>query len=59
MSTNNGKIIVTLENINLSSPQGILLKNGISGGRLEYENIIITIEGIRKRKESINEIFTN
>lgn len=57
--SNIGKNIAILELANLSSPQGMLLKKGITGGRFGYVAIIIATKGIMNKKESTRDILTN
>jgi hypothetical protein len=56
---NTGNKIVAFEATNLSSPQGILLKKGISGDKLPYVIIMIVMRGIINKKESKREIRAN
>jgi len=57
--SNNGRKITTPLLTSLSSPQGILLKKGINGGRPEYEKMIMPSCGIRNINDNNKDILTN
>lgn len=42
-----------------SSPHGILLKKGISGGKFEYVMIIIVVNGTMNKNDKTRDILTN